>query len=353
MLSSLKKKIALVFPSLALLLGGCTYGNVSNCRNHNLFFNAGNHLLYPDNQIKKANSSDGETDYESQIEVLKQQIETLQKKLDALNDALSHSRSNLFSDVDTMIVKTMSGHEQTISNSVLPIQWLTPFSLKISSLFLDNYQDGIYSVTLQSTSASIFISSGTKISSYLPYTMNIYPLFGNSTLLSYSLSNNKNVYEFNFDDTLTGIYQIEIIFNLEDGQPDGVHDWYFKLESAELERAFADGYQTGVNGLQSDLDSLKSERDEYLKLIHSLQSTLDTYNGMSYDEILTLGYNKGKNSVTNESTAFLSLFTGLSAVPFNILNGLSSLTIWQTSIISIIVTLTMLAVVIWIVRKII
>lgn len=353
MLSSLKKKIALLFPSLALMLGGCTYGNVSNCRNHNFFLDAGNNLLYPDYQVKKANSSDGETDYEAQIEALKKQIEILQKKLDVLNDALSHSRSNLFSDVDTMIVKIMDGHEQTISNSVLPIQWLTPFSLKISSLFLDNYQDGIYSVTLQSTSASIFISSGTKISSYLPYTMNIYPLFGDSTLFSYSLSNSKNVYEFNFDDTLTGIYQIELIFNLGAGEPDDVDEWYFKLESAELEKAFADGYQTGVNGLQSDLDRLESERDSLQSTLDSLQSTLDSYNGMTYDEILTLGYNKGRNSVTNESTAFLSLFTGLTAVPFNILNGLSSLTIWETSVISIIVTLTMLAVVIWIVRKII
>lgn len=63
------------------------------------------------------------------------------------------------------------------------------------------------------------------------------------------------------------------------------------------------------------------------------------------------GYVAGQNSVTSESTAINNLFASLVSVPINVLNGLMPMAIWNTPIISIMITFMLLAMLMWLIRK--
>ena len=74
-----------------------------------------------------------------------------------------------------------------------------------------------------------------------------------------------------------------------------------------------------------------------------------------YDEGLAQGrqegFIEGQNSVTSESTAINNLFASLVSVPINVLNGLMPMAIWNTPIVSIMITFMLLAMLMWLIRK--
>lgn len=63
------------------------------------------------------------------------------------------------------------------------------------------------------------------------------------------------------------------------------------------------------------------------------------------------GYREGQNSVTTESTAINNLFASLVSVPINVLNGLMPMAVWNTPIVGIMITFMLLAMLMWLIRK--
>lgn len=63
-----------------------------------------------------------------------------------------------------------------------------------------------------------------------------------------------------------------------------------------------------------------------------------------------IGYSKGSDTLTPFNT-ITSLFGAVASVPTEILDGMADLSIWNTSILSVLFTLMFLALVLWIIRK--
>lgn len=70
-----------------------------------------------------------------------------------------------------------------------------------------------------------------------------------------------------------------------------------------------------------------------------------------YDKGYNAGYNKGATE-SGPGSVILSLFAAIADVPIAILNGFAGFTIWDTSLIAILSTLLFLALVLWVLKKV-
>lgn len=69
------------------------------------------------------------------------------------------------------------------------------------------------------------------------------------------------------------------------------------------------------------------------------------------DQGYARGYNDGQASVTTESGTLLLLFGSIADVPIAVLEGLGGLVIWNTPIISIIISLLFVALIVWVIKR--
>lgn len=63
------------------------------------------------------------------------------------------------------------------------------------------------------------------------------------------------------------------------------------------------------------------------------------------------GYNDGQASVTTESGTLLLLFGSIADVPIAVLEGLGGLVVWNTPIITIIISLMFVALIVWVIKR--
>lgn len=86
---------------------------------------------------------------------------------------------------------------------------------------------------------------------------------------------------------------------------------------------------------------------ELNQVTNEYNSYKETYNEITYQA----KFNEGKSSVTTESANFLGLFSAIASVPITILNGLTSFVIWDTPLISILLSLLLVMIILLIIRK--
>lgn len=107
---------------------------------------------------------------------------------------------------------------------------------------------------------------------------------------------------------------------------------YFSQPFVDFMSGFTTGSRTGYGDSFSKSEYLEYGRSEYER---------------GKDE----GYNLGLSEGNSRTGTFFNLIGGIVSVPMYILNGLSAFTIWDISIVAIIVTLLMFAVILWIIGR--
>lgn len=107
-----------------------------------------------------------------------------------------------------------------------------------------------------------------------------------------------------------------------------------KYYSTLISTGYNDGYKQGQNdGYQSGLSAGKQIASQ-----------------VSYQNGYNKGYNDGSSTLA-PSTTIWALFAAIAGVPTEVLNGMSNLSIWNVSILSVLFTLVFLALILWIIRK--
>lgn len=154
---------------------------------------------------------------------------------------------------------------------------------------------------------------------------------------------------------------------------------YMRPLAHSLNRRFSQyyaNYQTGYTagyaaGYTAGNDLAQTQADEDLKAA-TWQEAADYYSKLygsqleakdrAYQDAWNNGYAKGKDdgytigmrvgqAMTSTGGSMLSLFGSVADIPITIINGLSSLTIFNIPIISIIITILFLALIIWVVKR--
>lgn len=126
-------------------------------------------------------------------------------------------------------------------------------------------------------------------------------------------------------------------------------NWYWQTSSIRSEmgsyltrtlplitkKAYDEGYTAGMTA-----NNGKYSVSEYQE-----------YGEQRFQEGKRTGYNEGYTDGSSQTAPVFDIIGGIVSVPLYILNGLSAFTIWDISIISIIVTLLMVALVIWLIAR--
>ena len=123
--------------------------------------------------------------------------------------------------------------------------------------------------------------------------------------------------------------------------------------------AFANGFETGYDlqryllGNQTQDSYNQGFSDGNQKgYTNGYNAGLVVANKSYYDKGYNDGFNKGSSTGTPASI-ILSIFGAVADVPIKILNGFAGFTIWDVSLLAILSTLMFLALILWIIKKVI
>lgn len=106
------------------------------------------------------------------------------------------------------------------------------------------------------------------------------------------------------------------------------------------------------NGFNSGYSNGVSNGEENGKAIGRQETIDNTYQGKTYQQIYTEGVLQGERNTQSFGTLLPTLFGSLVNIPISVLNGLAPLTFFDLSIIKVVITLLMLNVILWIIRKV-
>lgn len=120
-----------------------------------------------------------------------------------------------------------------------------------------------------------------------------------------------------------------------------------------------------INSLNSQIHSLSTQLNELknanLTLINqvntltlardNLVNQLASYNNMTYQDILRLGYNQGQASVSNTNATLMGLFGAIANVPIIILNGVMGPTLLGVPLITILLNFLSVLLILWLIKK--
>lgn len=107
---------------------------------------------------------------------------------------------------------------------------------------------------------------------------------------------------------------------------------------------YAAGYLDGVNSRNAEIADL-SQR------IIDLQSDLSGYDGMTYDQIYELGRQAGLNAGNAANSMMSGLFGAILSVPLSIFGGLGEFSVLGVSVMSLIISLLVVAVAVMVLKR--
>lgn len=112
-------------------------------------------------------------------------------------------------------------------------------------------------------------------------------------------------------------------------------DSFAGLYLYSFKQAYVQGFQNGMNRAWGE----------------ALAQTKVEYYNSGFDAGYLAGYNDGVESASESGAIVSNLFGAVVSIPIAVLGGLTPLAIWNVPIISIIITLLMVAMLLWLVRK--